>query len=134
MVDLPAPGMPRLPILVGLEPSLQAQWSRLSAGRSIVLDYFASRRCSVVIGALTADFRREPPGRGYVELASIDGVPVFAEARLVPVLEQAAPTLRLRGPIFARHLAVSLDPPSRWIDFLEEPFALAGKRGVRLKL
>jgi hypothetical protein len=99
----------------------------------MVLDYFASRRCSVVIGDITADFRREPPGPGYVELASIDGVAVFAERRLIPVLMEAALTLRFGGPIFARHLAVSLDPASRWIDFLESPSVLAGKSGFRSK-
>lgn len=53
---------------------------------------------------------------------------MFAEIRLVSVFEGAALTLRLGGPVFARHLAVSLDPGSRWIDFLEQPKVLAGKR------
>ena len=123
--------IPRSRIRVGIEPALRTRLTQLAAGRPLVLDYFASRRCSVVIGDLTADFRREAPGPAYVELASIEGVPVFAEARLLPVLNDAALTLRLGGPIFARHLAISLDPGSRWIEFLEQPTVLTGKREFR---
>jgi hypothetical protein len=81
-----------------------------------------------VIGDLTADFEETPPGPAYVELPSIDSVRVFAEPRLLPVLVDAGPSLRLGGPPFARHLAVDLDQPERWIDFLERPGVLAGKR------
>jgi hypothetical protein len=81
-----------------------------------------------VIGDLTGDFKETPPGPGYVELASIEGVRVFAEARLLTILDDAGPSLRLSGFPFARHLAVDLDRPERWIDFLEGPGVLAGKR------
>lgn len=64
-------------------------------------------------------------------VASIEGVDVFAENRLVRVFEDAALMLRLGGPVFARHLVVSLDPGSRWIDFLEQPNVLAGKGPFR---
>jgi hypothetical protein len=96
----------------------------------LVIDYFASRRCGVVIGDLTVDFGDEPPGPAYVELAGIESVRVFAESRLLAVLGNAGPSLRLGGPPFARHLAVELDRPGRWIDFLERPGVLAGKRRV----
>jgi hypothetical protein len=49
------------------------------------------------------------------------------ESRLLTLLDDAGPTLRLVGPSFARHLAVELDRPERWIDFLEGPGVLAGK-------
>ena len=123
--------IPRSRIRVGIEPALRTRLPQLAAGRPLVLDYFASRRCSIVTGDLTADFRREAPGSAYVALESIEGVPVFAEERLLPVLEDAELTLRLGGPIFARHLAVSLDPGSSWIEFLEQPTVLAGKRRFR---
>lgn len=58
---------------------------------------------------------------GYVELASFEGVRLFAESRLLAVLGDAGPSLRLGGPPFARHLPVELDRPERWIDFLEGP-------------
>lgn len=122
--------VPRSTVSLAVEPSLRRSLPQMSNGRVIVIDYFASRRCSVVIGDLTGDFRDSSPGRGYVELSSVEGVRVFAESRLLPVLGEARSTLRLGGPPFARHLAFDLDRPERWIDFLEGPGVLAGKRRV----
>lgn len=122
------PVVPRSQVSLGVEPTVRASLPRLANGRVLVIDYFASRRCSVVIGDLTGDFRVTPPGPGYVELASIEGVRVFAESLLLTVLGDAGPSLRLSRFPFARHLAVDLDRPERWIDFLEGPGVLAGKR------
>jgi hypothetical protein len=113
--------------ILGVEPTLRRSIAQLAKGRVLVIDYFASRRCSVVIGDLTGDFRDAPPGRGYIELATLEGVRVFAAPGLLGVLGDARPSLRLGGPPFARHLAVDLDPPERWIDFLEGPGVLAGQ-------
>jgi hypothetical protein len=118
----------RSQISLGVEPTLRGSVAPLANGRVLVIDYFASRRCSVVIGDLTGDFRETLPAPGYVELASIEGVRVFAEARLLTILEDAGPSLRLSGFPFARHLAVDLDRPELWIDFLDGPGVLAGKR------
>jgi hypothetical protein len=84
-----------------------------------------------VIGDLTVDFRDTPPGPGYVELAGIEGVRLLTESRLLGVLGDAGASLRLGGPPFARHLSIELDRPERWIDFLELPGVLAGKRRLR---
>jgi hypothetical protein len=124
----PGTVVPRSQISLGVEPSLRGSLAHLANGRVLVIDYFASRRCSVVIGDLTADFSETPPGRAYVELVSVEGVRLFAESRLLPVLADTASSLRLSGPPFARHLAIDLDPPERWIDFLEEPGVLVGRR------
>ena len=120
--------VPRSRISLGVEPTLRGSIAQLAKGRVLVIDYFASRRCSVVVGDLTVDFEDTPPGPGYVELASIESVRVFAESRLLGVLGDAGSSLRLGGPPFARHLAVDLGQPERWIDFLEGPGVLAGKR------
>ena len=125
------PVVPRSRLSIGVDPALRARLARLAAGRVLVIDYFASRRCSVVIGDLTGGFEARPPGSGYTELAGIEGVRVFVESRLLPTLEAAGPTLRLGGPPFARHLAVELEQPERWIDFLDGPGVLAGKRRFR---
>jgi hypothetical protein len=122
--------IPRSRVSLGVEPMLRASLAQMANGRVIVIDYFASRRCSVVIGDLTGDFRDTPPSRGYVELASIEDVRVFAESRLLSVLAEAGSSLRLSGPPFARHLAVELDRPERWIDFLESPGVLVGTRRI----
>jgi hypothetical protein len=120
--------VPRTQISLGVEPTLRVSLAQLAAGRVLVIDYFASRRCSIVIGDLTGNFDDKPPGPGYVELAKIESVRVFAESRLLGVLGNAGSTLRLGGPPFARHLTIELDRPERWIDFLEGPGVLAGKR------
>jgi hypothetical protein len=119
--------VPRSRIRLGVAPTLRALLAHQAAGRAVVIDYFASRRCGVVIGDLTGAFADRPTRPGYVELAAIEDVAIFAEARLLPVLEDAGATLHMAGPPFARHLAVSLDAPERWIDFLERPGILAGK-------
>ena len=120
--------IPRSEISIGVEPSLRGSLARLAGGRVIVIDYFASLRCSVVIGDLTGTFEADPPDAGFVEFASIEGVRVFAELRLRPILRDAGPSLHLAGPPFARHLSIRLDRPERWIEFLDEPGVLAGKR------
>lgn len=74
---------------------------------------------------LRADFRTKAPGPGYAELAPIEGIRLFAEKRLLAILREAAPSLQLAGPSFARHLAVALDQPESWIGFLEQPGVLA---------
>jgi hypothetical protein len=122
--------VPRSQISLGVEPTLRTSLAQIANGRVLVIDYFASRRCSVVIGDLTGDFEDTPPAPGFVELANIEGVRVFAEARLLAVLVDAGSTLRLGGLPFARHVAVELDRPERWIDFLDRPGVLAGKRRV----
>jgi hypothetical protein len=123
--------VPRSEISLGVAPTLRGRLAQLAATRVLVIDYFASRRCSLVIGDLTVDFENEPPGPGYAELASIELVRVFAESRLLAILGDAGFTLRLGGPPFARHLAVDLDRPERWIDFLDQPGVLARSRPFR---
>jgi hypothetical protein len=113
--------VPRSRISLGVEPTLRASLAQIAGGRLIVVDYFASRtrRFWVVFGDLTTRFAHAPPGPGYVEFAAIEGVRIFVESRLLTLLDEAGPTLRLAGPPFARHLAVELELPERWIEFLE---------------
>jgi hypothetical protein len=120
----PGPVVSHSQISLGVEPSLRGSLAHLANGRVLVIDYFASRRCSVVVGDLTADFVEMPPGPGNVEIGVVEGVRVFAEPRLLAVLADTESSLRLSGPPFARHLAIDLDPPERWLDFLEEPGVL----------
>lgn len=125
--------IPRSEVSVGVEPGLRRELASIANGRPLVIDYFASRRCSVVIGDLTSDFAQTAPspGSGYVELARIEGVRVFAEGRLLPILRTGEATLRLAGPPFARHLSVRLEQPERWLEFLDRPGVLAGKGPFR---
>ena len=110
---------------MGADAALRG-WLRATAkGGSLVVDYFTSRRCSVTIGDLTAEVRPNAPGRGYVELAPVEGVRVYAEVRRLPLLRHAGPSLRLARGVLGRHVAVSLDRPEQWIAFLEGPGVLA---------
>ena len=125
--------IPRSLISIGLDPALRASFAGLAAGRLLVIDYFASRRCSVVVGDLTCQFRADRPAGDFIELAPIEGVRVLIEARLRATLAASGPSVRTGGPPFARHLAIELDEPERWIDFLDSPGVLAGKRRFRLR-
>ena len=125
--------IPRSLISIGLDPALRPSFARTAAGRVLVIDYFASRRCSVVIGDLTCEFRAAAPAGDFIELAPIEGVRLFIEARLRPILAASGPSLRAAGLPFARHLAIELEEPEHWIEFLDGPGVLAGKRRFRLR-
>jgi hypothetical protein len=101
-------------------PRLRQELARLARGQAIVIDYYASARCGVVIGDITAGFVDDQPPESHVRLADLDGVPVFAEPRLVPLLEQTGPVLDRRLPS-GDWLAVTLQEPEKWLDFLELP-------------
>jgi hypothetical protein len=120
--------IPRSQVSIGLDPGLRPALGPMAAGRVLVIDYFASQGCGVVIGDLTCRFSATAPGSGYRELAAIEGVALFVEGRLLTMLTEAGPSLVLAGPPFARHLAIELEQPERWIDFLEGPGILTGKR------
>jgi hypothetical protein len=120
--------IPRSQVSVGVEADLRAHLGTLAKGRVIVVDYFATRRCSVTLGDLTVDFRGTPPTGGQVELAAVEGVRLFADRRLLPLLRDAGPTLRRAGRLSWRQLVLRLDRPEAWLELLEQPGMLAGKR------
>jgi len=94
-----------------------ARLAELAAGRPIVIDHFASRRCGTTIGDLRVRFGADLAETRVVEAPRIEGVPVFVEADLVELFDGGA-SLRVVGPSFAPHLAVRLDRPEAWLDFL----------------
>lgn len=102
-------------------PRLRARLPRLAAGKALVIDYFASSRCGLVIGDITADFGDVPPSETHSNVAEVDGVPVFARHRLIPLFRETSVDLDLhRLPLF-RGLTVRLDTPERWLVFLDRP-------------
>jgi hypothetical protein len=46
--------VPRSEISLGVAPALRGRLAQLAATRVLVIDYFASRRCRLVIGDLTS--------------------------------------------------------------------------------
>jgi hypothetical protein len=117
-----------------VELDLRGTLAQRARGGVVVVDYFATKRCSVAVGDVTASFRSDVPRAAFVELAAVEGVRVFVEERLLDTLAEAGPTLRLSGPPFARHLSVSLDRPELWINFLGRPGILSGKGLVRQRV
>ncbi len=120
-------GAPRLEAGISIAPRLRDRLASLAAGRALVIDYFARARCGSVVGDLTAKFRPVPADDGYVQLATVDGVRLFAEKRLIGLFEDGGTGLDLAGPRLARHLVVTVQRPERWLDFLERPGVCAGK-------
>lgn len=113
---------------IALDPGLRIRLTDLAAGRSLVVDYFASARCGPMVGDLTADLVPGDPGPEYMPLRRLAGVPCYVAGGLVPLLESADVTIRFGGLPFARHLAVTVEPPEAWIDFLERSCATRGRR------
>lgn len=112
--------IPRDRINIGVATDLRATLRSVAAGRVIVIDYFASHRCGLTIGDLTARFHVAEPGPGYAELWTLEGVRLFARIHLLDLLAAAGVTLRWRGSWFARQLGLELDRPELWLDFLEQ--------------
>ncbi len=120
-------GVPRFEVGISIAPRLRDRLASLAAGRALVIDYFAGARCGSVVGDLTATFRPVPADDGYVQLATVAGVRLLAEKRLIALFEDGGTGLDLAGSRLARHLAVTLERPERWLDFLERPGVCAGK-------
>ena len=78
----------------------------------------------LTVGDLTVQLGDPDPKPRYMELEPLEGVKVLAERSLLELLPGA--TLHETGLPVARHLAISLDRPERWIEFLEHH---PGRRG-----
>ena len=107
-----------------LNGQLRGQLATLGAGRVLVIGYFASRRCAVVVGDFSISWRMAAPGPGYVELTPIEGVLVYADRRLLEVLRRSNPEL-WPGGVFSRGTpSIRLALPEQWIAFLGGPTAM----------
>jgi hypothetical protein len=115
---------------IALDPRLRGRLSSLADGRVIVLGYYASRSCCSVVGDLAVDWRSPPPGPGFLELDPMDGVPVFADVRIIDVLLRGAPELRPGGIPRRGTPSLWLGIPECWIDFLEGPTVLTRRRST----
>ena len=111
----------RAQLSIVLNGQLRGQLATIAAGRVLVIGYFASRRCAVVVGDFSISWRKAAPGPGYVELTPIEGVLVYADRRLLDVLRRSNPEL-WPGGLFSRGTpSIRLALPEQWIAFLEGP-------------
>jgi hypothetical protein len=60
-------------ITIRAAPRLRAELPGLAGGRALVIDYFASARCGMAVGDITADFGPQPPAETHVKLANLEG-------------------------------------------------------------
>ena len=112
-----------------LNGRLRGQLATLGAERVLVIGYFASGRCGVVVGDFSISWRKAAPGPGYVELNPIEGVPVYADRRLLDVLRRSNPEL-WPGGLFSRGTpSIRLALPEQWIAFLDGPIVML-RRGA----
>jgi hypothetical protein len=120
----PTAVLPRSVVAIGLDERLRGRLAELAHGRTLAIGMFTARCCGspYLIGDLTAGFV-DAPDEGAVALTPIEGVPLVADERLVELLADAGPTIVLAGLPFVRHLAVELEVPEAWLDFLASPRA-----------
>lgn len=118
------PVVGRSPIELDVEPGLRSRLAGLAGGRSMVIDYYTSVHRSLTVGDMTVRLGDPDPEPRYMELEPLEGVTVLAERSLLELLDGA--TLHEAGLPFARHLAILLVRPERWIEFLEHHPARRG--------
>jgi hypothetical protein len=109
------------PLILGLDPKLRGTMTRRAGGRLLVIDAYRSVRCGSRIGDTTIDWRHEPPVGDFKELESIEGVRVYVQRRLAGLLEDAGATVAPAVMPFSRGLALRLERPELWIDYLDHP-------------
>jgi hypothetical protein len=106
---------------IAADTRLRSSVRNLASGRTLVLDYFTSARCGVVVGDITARFGVEPSPDTHTSLGELEGVRLFAERRLVPLLDEAGATLEHGRWPFGGRVRVALQRPDLWLEFLERP-------------
>jgi hypothetical protein len=90
-------------------------------GRRLVLDYFASRCCGTNVSVGDLSFRWQRPDQltdELVPVAAPDGLDVWVQQELVPVLRAARGRVEMRGLGRLRHPSVELEDGAVWLDFV----------------
>ena len=119
--ELQAEMIPRSQITVAMHPGLLGSLARLARGRALVIGYYASARCGTVVGDLSTSWRTGSPGDQFRRLAPMEGVELFADARLLEVLRAGAPELRAGSALQRGTPSLYLGQPERWLEFLDGP-------------
>jgi hypothetical protein len=112
------PVVGRSPIALTVERGLRGRLVELGQGQALVIDYYSSWHRGFAVGDLTVRFGEPKAEPRYVALEPLEGVNVLAERSLLGLLDGA--TIREAGLPFARHLAISLERPEMWIEFLQQ--------------
>jgi hypothetical protein len=112
----PTDSRPTVPFT--LDDDLAGRFADLAGTRVLVVDYLVTRRPpQIALGELSARLQRTPPP-GTVTVGTIEGVPCYAEPALAGVLREARPRLRpVAGGVLGQ-LAIELERPLPFIDYL----------------
>lgn len=114
MLVIPA----RIPLRLSLDSATRAHIREQANGRPLVIDWVSSRMRGWTVGELTVDFQVDREAMAYVQIDSIDEVPVVIERRLLPLVRHGARLKRTRT-LAGRGLGLMLDHAEEWLDFLD---------------
>ncbi len=110
---------------ITVHPRLCGGLATLAADRVLVIGYFTSKSCCAVVGDFSVSWHREAPGPDFLLLSPIEGVPLYADRRLMAVLCEGMPEL-WPGGLFRRDTpTIRLAIPERWIQFLGGPLVVS---------
>ena len=109
---------------IALHRDLGGRLADLAAGRNLVIDYFRSRRCGVLVGDLAVSWRTAVPGPSFAAVAPMESVPVYVDRRLLDVLGRAMPELWPGGWFRGGTPSIRLALPELWTDFLDGPVVM----------
>ena len=116
-----ATALEQRPLAITVERRLRGRLATLAADRVLVIGYFTSKSCCTVVGDFSVSWQREAPGLDFLLLPPIEGVPLYADRRLMAVLREGMPEL-WPGGLFRRDTpTIRLAIPERWIQFLGGP-------------
>ena len=109
---------------VGADAQATRRIAQVGRGRTLLIDFYASRCCrSVLVGDLEIRWVEGDPPAGFEQVGSVAGTRVVADHRLVGVLTTGGARIVETGGLFGRSLGVRLDAPEQWLAFLETPAA-----------
>ncbi len=110
-------------VAFALDPALVGRFAEIAAGRVLVVDYLVTRPSPALPTAeLSVRLQRTAP-RGSACLTLIEGIPCHGDPVLLPVLREAGPRLRPVAGALLGQLAIDLDRPLVWLDFLSSTAA-----------
>lgn len=108
---------------IGADPRATRQIAEDARGRTLLIDFYASRCCrSVLVGDLETRWLDPGQDAGLEPIGSVSGTPIVADPGLTRVLRDGAARL-VAGGWLGRSFQVRLDVPEAWLDFLDTPAA-----------
>ena len=114
---------PSITMSIGADLRATRRIAEEARGRTLLIDFFASRCCtSVLVGDLETRWLDPAQVVGLEPIGSINATPIVADPALTAVLRAGGARL-VAGGWLGRSIRVRLDVPEAWLDFLETPGA-----------